>query len=260
MTILPTLTPDEHTRLYRLAKLFLVIGIVGSLLGILHNTHVRFDPGAERHYGHVTHVHIGGRDLAVPDEYFRGPRPHEAQSKQLYLWMMLPDYLPYDGELESGKDLESAWPRHLSVLIDDTAFTTDLQYRYDVSRNRYFRIPKDDGDSYGLHKANIYLKRPQDSQPAILEELYSETSSDGQIRTFIDCDRDDPHVHPHPMCANHEFQDGRLLYIIGYRKTNLPHWHDIEDRVHNLIESFSCVSKSNPNVSTSSNGAKPCPP
>ena len=58
--------------------------------------------------------------------------------------------------------------------------------------------------------------------------------ANGRITTFIACDRDDPKYHP--VCENHDFQDGRLLFEISYRKTNLPQWRAIESRVQRSRE------------------------
>ena len=210
----------------------------------------------------VTHVHIGGRDFAVPNEYFRGPIPHEPESKRLYVWMMLPDYAPYRGELAVGTNLEEAWPRHLSVLIDDTAVATDLAFRYNATRygpNNIFK-PEDVSDAHGLHHTLVWYSNARSPTPFIESDLYYSQSDKGTVVTFAACDRDDPHVHPHPMCEEF-FQDGRLLYKIGYRKTNLHNWHEINDHVHRLIDAFSCVP-TNAAVNTAKNnnkGNKVCP-
>jgi hypothetical protein len=250
-------------QLYRFAKLFLVVSIVASIFGILHNIHAHFDPGADRHYGHVTHVHIGGRDFAVPDEYIRGPRPTEANAKQLYIWLMLPDYAPYQSfDVEKAKSTVPVAERQISVLIYDMAFTTDLAFRYHASRNGPQSIfkPKNVPDLYGLHHTLVWYSNARAPQPFINSDLYYFQGSDGKVKTFIDCTRDDPDPHRYPQCTNHDFQDGRLLYEMHYGKWNLPHWREIEDHVHSLIESFACVPTTNRNSSNLSNGAKPCPP
>lgn len=93
---MPELTPTEYKRLYRWAKGFLIVAIIASALGLLQNFHHYFDLGSDRHWGQVVHVRIGGRDFAVPGEYIRGPKPTNGDAKHLYIWLTLPDYLPYE--------------------------------------------------------------------------------------------------------------------------------------------------------------------
>jgi hypothetical protein len=253
----------EINRLGRRIALFLCVAIVGGLLTIIHGLHVRFDPGAERHYGRLVHYRIGGRDFAVPDEYVRGPRPTRGeQSKQLYIWMMLPDFTPYRGfDIEAKASDTPVAERHVMLLIDDTAFTTDLAFRYNAHRNGPENIftPKDTRDIYGLHRSLIYRLPPRVPKQFVWSDLYYFQGVDKRVTTFIDCSRDDPNPHRYPQCGNHQFQDGRLLYNISYGKWNLPHWKEIETRVHDLIESFSCVSTNASDISTQKEGMKPCP-
>jgi len=262
---MPSLTPNELKKLHRLVKLFLALGIVGGLLGIIHNIHVRFDPGAERHYGHVTHVHIGGRDFAVPSEYIRGPLPH-GQVKQLYVWLTLPDYKPYLGDFSESRNPIPIGYRHVMVLIDDTSFTTDLQFRYNAYRNGPNSIftPKDTSDLYGLRRTLVYYSTPRSEAPFIKSDLYYIKGPNGNVSTFIDCMPDDSNhsvdQRHNPFCTTHEFQDGLLLYSISYSKVNLPHWRDIETRIHRLIEGFACISATNSKLLTPTNGEKLCPP
>lgn len=257
---LPT---SEVSRLGRRLKLFFCVAIVGGLLTIMHGLHARFDPSVAAHYGHLIHYRIGGRDFAVPDEYIRGPRPARGeQSKQLYLWLMLPDYTPYRGfDTEAKASSVPVAERQVMVLIDDTAFTTDIAFRYSAHRNGPNNIykPEDVEDLYGLHRTLIW-SNTRSSSPFIKSELYHFDDADGNVQIFIACMKDDPHPQRYPQCGNHQFQDGRLLYNISYGKLNLPHWHEIETRVHDMIESFSCLPKNPSDSSTHTKGQEPCPP
>src|SRR5438132_14179145 len=78
----------------------------------------------------------------------------QINSKQLLLWMMLPDYAPYDGEFEKFKDIEPVWSKHINVLISDTAYTTDLNCRYNERRNGPLSLFSPEGveDLYELHR------------------------------------------------------------------------------------------------------------
>src|SRR5262249_2389407 len=158
--------------LYRWAKVFLLLGIVAGALNLIHNAHVRFDPGADRHDGRVVHVRIGGRDFAVPGEYIRGPVPR-GDAKQLYLWLTLPNYEPYQGDYVEGKNPVPIGYRHLIVLIDDTAFTTDLNFRFHAYRDSTYLIPREADGLYGLKRTEIYRQVPRDVKPYLWADLYS---------------------------------------------------------------------------------------
>jgi hypothetical protein len=253
------LTPTDLIKQRRWVKLFLTIAIVSGLLALLQNIHLHFDPMAERHYGQLVHVRIGERDFAVPSEYFRGPIPHE-ETKSLYFWMMMPDYSPYRGEIKGDRaELRAAWDRHLMVRIEDTNYTNDMFSRYNAMRNGPMSIykPEDVADRYGLRRTLVWKKNSQSHDLFINTDLYSSTSADGKLLLFVSCGRDDDTVNP--GCSFHEFTDGRLLYTLTYRKSNLPKWQEMQSRVHNLIESFSCVPYSSSISTKIHTGEKICP-
>lgn len=252
------LAPKTLTSLRRWAKIFLLIGIITSASGIAHNIYVHFNPAAERTYGRLVHVSIGGRDFAIPSEYFRGPLPHGA-TKRLHLWVMMPDYTPYKGEVTGDQaQISAGWERHLIVNIDDTRVANDLASHYERQRSGLTSyVTQDVPDAQGMHRTLVWRSTPRSSQPFIDHDLYYQTAEDGKLRAFVSCDRDD--AAKHPGCSFHEFQDGMLLYTLSYRKSNLPKWRQIQSGVHNLIESFSCVPQSK-DISTKTHiGDKTCP-
>lgn len=244
------MTKVEAKRLHRWILLFLIIGIISPILHALPRA-------KDIQSGKTTHVHIGGRDFSIPNEYFRGPHKQEAESKRLYLWVMMPDYTPYSGEFEHTKDLRPVWLRHISVLIDDTAHSTDLKFQYNAARNGYGSAydPKDVPDMFGFHRTLVY-SNPKSSKPFINSEIYYSTNPDKSIRAFAACEQDDPNPKYSSACR-YSFQDGRLLYNLDYRKDNLIKSLAIENDVRKLIESFSCVPS---NQASQKEGIKLCPP
>jgi hypothetical protein len=260
MNTKPGILPSELKRLSRWVKLFIWATVIGGLLTIMHGLHVRYDPGAARHYGRVAHVHIGGRDFAVPGEYIRGPLPTEANAKQLYIWLTLPNYEPYKGDFIEEESPVPIGYRHLIVLIDDTASATDLAVRYNARRNGPESIftPKDTADLYGLHRTFVWYANPRFHDTYITSDLYHIEDARNEIATFVACGVDKPPPQ-NPMCE-HFFQDGRLIYKVAYSKKSLAQWHEIETRVHSLVDSFSCEPANIPDISTIKKGLKPCPP
>lgn len=256
------LPEHEAKRLHRWIIFFFLTGIIGSILHVLP----RADSLRANSPVQKTHVHIGGRDFAVPNEYFRGPIPREKESKQLYIWAMLPDYEPYRDEFNRAHnqdDINAIWNKHILVLIDDTAYTTDLKFRYNARRNGPDSIykPKDVPDVFGLHHTLVYYSNPRVPEPYVENDLYYKKIG-GQIEEFAACDRDDPTARLHPGCK-HVFQDGRMLYALTYRKTHLPEFSEIQNRIHTLVESFSCAPNSSDKKAPpekTEEGMQICPP
>jgi len=254
------LDPKEIKRQRRWVKVFLTIALISGALALLQAVHLHFDPMAERHYGRLVHVRIADRDFAIPSEYFRGPIPR-GKTNSLYLWLMMPDYTPYRGEITGNLDeIAAAWRRHIIVFVDDEASRNSFASRYTALRNGPEGIyrPQDVADVYGLHHTLVWYSNAKWPDPWIVHDLYFQNDASGQPLMFVACDRDD--AAKYPGCSFHVFRDGQLTYTLNYRKANLPKWQEMQTRVRDLIESFSCVPKSNSTSTNNNNGEKICPP
>jgi hypothetical protein len=253
------LDSKEFKRQHRWIKVFLTVALVSSALALLQALHLHFDPMAERHYGRLVHVRIGDRDFAIPSEYFRGPIPR-GQTNNLHLWVMMPDYTPYRGEISGDRaHIDAGWERHLIVNVEDIEHTNDLASRYLANRDgpNFIFQPQDLEDRYGIHHTQSWYSNARSPEPWIVHDLYFNTAPDGTVSEFISCDRDQPDIVA--ICSFHDFTMGRLIFTLSYRKSNLPKWKLIHDHVITLFDQFSCVPYSK-SISTKNNkGDKICP-
>lgn len=251
--------PRQLARLRKYTKLFLIISVIGCLMSALVAVHGHFDPFSQRVYGRLVHVEIGGRHFAIPSEYFRGPIP-QGKTNSLYLWMMMPEYAPYKGEVKGErKQMRAAWDQHLIVRVDDTNSASDMASQYNAFRNGPLNIykPQDVEDAFGLRHTLVWHSNARSPDPWILHDLYYQNDADGQLLGFISCGRDDKATHP--GCTYHEFTDGRLLFTLSYRKSNLPRWRQMQDRVRELFQNFSCVPYLPLTSTKNHNGETLCP-
>jgi hypothetical protein len=248
------LTEGNLRALRRWAKLFLAVAILTAFLGYFHQLYLRFNPAAERHYGRLVHISIGGRDFAIPSEYFRGPLPPE-KTDRLHLWVMQPDYTPYRGEISGDRaHIDAGWERHLIVNIEGVSPTSGLDAHYKRQRSGSLAyVAQDMEGDYGLHRTLVWRSTPRSNKPFIDHDLYYDIGPDGRVTTFVSCMRDD--WPGSPVCSFHEFQIGELLYTVSYRKSNLPKWRDIQQGVADLIEGFAC----SPFSAAADGRVKPCP-
>jgi len=255
----PGLTPEDIKKQKRWVKVFLFIAIVSGVLALLHVIHLHFDPMAERRYGQFIHVNIGDRDFAIPSEYFRGPIPR-GKTDRLHLWMMMPDYTPYAGEISGDRTrIDAGWERHLIVNVEDLDRTNDLASRYRANRsgpNSIF-LPQDVEDRYGLKHTLSWYSNARSPEPWIVHDLYFRNGPDGTVSEFISCDRDQPTVIA--LCSFHDFTMGRLIFTVSYRKSNLPKWEQIHNHILALFDKFSCIPYSTSISNKNDKGDKICP-
>lgn len=253
------LDSKEFKRQRRWVKVFLTVALVSGALALLQAIHLHYDPMAERQYGRLVHVRIADRDFAIPSEYFRGPIP-QGDTDRLHLWMMMPNFTPYRNEISGNpKQIGEGIKRHLIVDIENAERTNGLASRYNANRNgplNSFR-PQDVDSEFGLRHTYVWYSNKRSPDPWILNDLYYQEGADRRVTLFIRCDRDDASTFP--GCSFHEFQDGRLLFTLSYRKANLPNWQDMQSRVQDLIDSFSCVPHSTSISNENHNGEKLCP-